>query len=69
MKKAELSRRFEELTGKPPLRWQWRLFNDRFRRGNLSDAINLRAGIGKSMVMAIWAGPPSERSQTALVLA
>src|SRR5579884_4562171 len=47
-------RQFELLTGKPPMRWQQRLFHEYFRKANLPPALDLPTGLGKTMVMAIW---------------
>lgn len=54
MDKAEFERQFEALTGPAPLSWQWRLFEEHFRTGNLPGVIDLPTGLGKTMIMAIW---------------
>jgi CRISPR-associated endonuclease/helicase Cas3 len=51
---AEFERLFEDLTGKPPMSWQTRLFCGCFEDGRLPDVIDLPTGLGKTMVMAIW---------------
>ncbi|MFN0024353.1 MAG: type I-U CRISPR-associated helicase/endonuclease Cas3 [Parvularculaceae bacterium] len=45
---------FETLTGNPPFKWQARLFNDCFSKGELPSALDLPTGLGKTSVMAIW---------------
>lgn len=50
----EFAAAFEALTGNPPFKWQARLFNDYFNKGELPSAIDLPTGLGKTSVMAIW---------------
>jgi CRISPR-associated endonuclease/helicase Cas3 len=45
---------FETLTGHAPLRWQQRLYDEHFARGELPSAISVPTGLGKTAVMAIW---------------
>ena len=49
-------KRFEQLTGHTPLKWQRRLFEKHFmnREGHLPSALDLPTGLGKTSVMAIW---------------
>lgn len=44
---------FHSLTGKPPLNWQRRLYQDWGDR-KIEPVIDLPTGLGKTMVMAIW---------------
>jgi CRISPR-associated endonuclease/helicase Cas3 len=45
---------FESLTGHAPFRWQRRLFDDHFVKGDVPAALDLPTGLGKTSVMAIW---------------
>ena len=45
---------FETLTGHAPLRWQQRLYDEHFARGEPPSAISVPTGLGKTAVMAIW---------------
>jgi CRISPR-associated endonuclease/helicase Cas3 len=45
---------FESLTGHAPFRWQRRLFEDHFVKGDVPAALDLPTGLGKTSVMAIW---------------
>lgn len=45
---------FETLTGFPPFRWQARLYDQYFGKGELPAALDLPTGLGKTSVMAIW---------------
>ncbi len=45
---------FETLTGHSPFRWQRRLFNDHFVKGDIPAALDLPTGLGKTSVMAVW---------------
>ena len=39
---------FETLTGHAPLRWQQRLYDEHFARGELPSAISVPTGLGKT---------------------
>jgi CRISPR-associated endonuclease/helicase Cas3 len=45
---------FHALTGKLPLRWQKRLFQEHFVKNEIPPVIDLPTGLGKTMVIAIW---------------
>jgi CRISPR-associated endonuclease/helicase Cas3 len=45
---------FHALTGRPPLRWQSRLYEKHFLTGAFPSEIDLPTGMGKSMVLALW---------------
>jgi CRISPR-associated endonuclease/helicase Cas3 len=45
---------FESLTGHAPFRWQRRLFEGHFVKGDVPAALDLPTGLGKTSVMAIW---------------
>jgi len=51
---TEFATCFEALTGYQPLRWQVRLHDEWFAKGELPPIIDLPTGMGKTMVMAIW---------------
>ncbi|MEJ2147619.1 MAG: type I-U CRISPR-associated helicase/endonuclease Cas3, partial [Acidobacteriota bacterium] len=45
---------FEVLTGFKPMRWQQRLHDEHFAKGELPSAVSVPTGLGKTAVMAIW---------------
>lgn len=52
----EFQEQFKALTGRKPLSWQVRLYEQHFAKGleHLPKVIDLPTGLGKTMVMAIW---------------
>ncbi len=54
MSTGDFSARFEELTGRRPLSWQRRVYQEWTSTGHISPVIDLPTGMGKTMVMAIW---------------
>ena len=46
-------KKFEELMGFPPFKWQERLYV-RFRDGNVPVVLDIPTGLGKTSVMALW---------------
>lgn len=45
---------FKTLTGFEPMKWQQRLYDERFANGALPSAVSVPTGLGKTAVMAIW---------------
>ncbi len=48
------TRSFHALTGHDAMRWQSRLFTERFQEGDLPDFVSIPTGLGKTAVMAVW---------------
>ncbi len=54
MTEKEFSDQFAKLTGHPPFPWQWSLFDQHFRHGDIPASCNLPTGLGKTSVIAVW---------------
>jgi len=54
VRQEDLAAAFEALAGFPPMRWQTRLYGDRFARGRVPAALDLPTGLGKTAVMTLW---------------